>query len=111
MQEVLGLEPLGDLVLETDFARRGSRLHDVLAAFHRDWIAERRETPLAADDEAAAFLAHLTKVIHDRTSSASRVGVDAALLELDRRQILKWANRHYDDQAAYRAAVPNWASR
>ena len=47
--DVLKLEPLGDLVLETDYARRGSRLHDVLAAFHRQWPhaaqASSRRTP------------------------------------------------------------------
>ncbi|HEX5470342.1 MAG TPA: PD-(D/E)XK nuclease family protein, partial [Lacipirellulaceae bacterium] len=58
MEVVLDLEPLGDLVLETDFARRGSRLHDVLAAFHRQWLTLRPKH-LAADEEAAAFLARL----------------------------------------------------
>jgi ATP-dependent helicase/DNAse subunit B len=102
MQQVLGLELLGDLVLETDFARRGSRLHDVLATFHREWMYKRGEQPLSADQEAAAFLAHLREVVDARTGSMARAGVDAALLELDRRQILKWANRHYDDHDAYR---------
>ena len=104
MRDVLDLEPLGDLVLETDFARRGSRLHDVLAAFHRQWLTLRKESYGLPDEEAAAFLAHLRQVAHERTTASSRVGVDAALLELDRRQILKWANRHFENQAKYDAA-------
>ena len=104
MQEVLGLEPLGDLVLETDFARRGSRLHDVLAAFHREWLTVRgeKEIAMSADEEAEAFLAHLQDVTTRRTAT-NRVGVDAALVELDRRQILKWANRHFDNQSKYKS--------
>jgi hypothetical protein len=101
MDVVLRLEPLGDLVLETDFARRGSRLHDVLAAFHRGWLALRREHAQDPDEEAAAFLAHLRQVIDERTPHGARAGVDAALAELDRRQIRKWANRHFDHQAKY----------
>ncbi len=101
MQHVLGLEPLGELVLETDFARRGSRLHDVLAAFHRQWLTLRAERYLSAEEEAGAFLAHLQQVANERTAASSRVGIDAALLELDRRQILKWANRHFENQAKY----------
>ena len=103
MQHVLGLEPLGDLVLETDFARRGSRLHDVLAAFHRRWLTVRKQSYASPNEEAAAFLAHLQEVAQERTTARSRVGIDAALLELDRRQILKWANRHFDNQAKYNA--------
>jgi hypothetical protein len=101
MKEVLGLEPLGDLVLETDFARRGSRLHDVLAAFHRQWVTVRNQRQIESDDEPAAFLAYLEEVTNQRTSAGSRIGVDAALAELDRRQILKWAQRHYANQSKY----------
>ncbi len=101
MQHVLRLEPLGDLVLETDFARRGSRLHDVLATFHRDWLTLRKQDYATSDEEAAAFLAHLQQVASDRTKSSAHIGVDAALLNLDRRQILKWANRHFENQEKY----------
>ncbi len=103
MEVVLSLEPLGDLVLETDFARRGSRLHDVLATFHRHWLADGPKD-LTPDDEAAAFLAHLQQVVNDRTALSSHAGIDAALLELDRRQILHWANGHFQNQTKYNAA-------
>jgi ATP-dependent helicase/DNAse subunit B len=105
MQHVLGLEPLGDLVLETDFARRGSRLHDVLAKFHRDWLILRKErTPGTPDEEAAAFLAHLQQVANDRKFGSGREGIDAALHELDHRQILKWSGRHFEHQSKYEGA-------
>jgi ATP-dependent helicase/DNAse subunit B len=102
LEHVLGLEPLGDLELETDYQRRGSRLHDVLAAFHRQWQDQRRERSLSADEEATQFIGHLRNIVEMRLTSP-RAGIDAALAELDRRQILKWAERHFDHHARYEA--------
>jgi ATP-dependent helicase/DNAse subunit B len=101
MGHVLGLEPLGDLVLETNFARRGSRLHDVLAAFHRDWVELQTNTFSSPEEKEAAFLAHLQQVANERTASARHEGIDAALQDLDRRQILKWAGVHFKHQTKY----------
>ncbi len=103
-EEVLGLEPLGDLVLETDFARRGSRLHDVLAAFHRRWPEVRADQSHVAEDESAAFLSQLLQVIDERIAASPRGGMDMALLELDRRQIRKWAESHFDHHRKYAGA-------
>jgi RecB family exonuclease len=100
LEQVLSLEPLGDLVLETDFARRGSRLHDVLADFHRQWPSIREGGQKNFQDEAAAFLEHFCQVVDSRVSTA-RAGIDAALAELDRRQLRKWADRHRDHHAQY----------
>jgi ATP-dependent helicase/DNAse subunit B len=90
------------LELETDYERRGSRLHDVLAAFHRQWQNQRRERTLSSAEEAAQFIEHLRNVVETRLNSP-RAGIDAALTELDRRQILKWAERHFDHHARYDA--------
>jgi ATP-dependent helicase/DNAse subunit B len=100
LEQVLRIEPLGDLVLETDFARRGSRLHDVLAEFHRDWLGIRAERGIDDRNEAAAFIEHFCRVIDDRVAP-HRAGIDAALLELDRRQLRKWAESHRDHHARY----------
>ena len=101
LHSVLKLEPLGDLALETDFTRRGSRLHHVLAAFHRQWPSERREKPTTADDEQAQFTAHLNRVVDECIAASPDGGIDAALLELDRRQILKWAEDHFEHHQKY----------
>jgi RecB family exonuclease len=104
LHDVLGLEPLGDLVLETDFTRRGSRVHDVLAAFHQQWPEVRGNRSLSADEEAREFLDHLHRVIEERIAIAPRVGIEAALLELDRRQIRNWAASHFDHHLKYGSA-------
>jgi RecB family exonuclease len=106
LEHVLGLESLGELKLETDYGRRGSRLHDVLAAFHRGWQGSRDQRALSAEQEAAQFVEHLQNVVNERLVSG-RNGIDAALVELDRRQILKWAKRHFEHHARYQALWTN----
>jgi RecB family exonuclease len=101
LENVLGIEPLGELVLETDHMRRGSRLHQVLADFHRRWSAAQRQDSKAAEDEAALFLDELTKVVNEGIAATPRTGIDAALNELDRRQILKWGGKHFEHHARY----------
>jgi len=101
LQNVLGLEPLGELVLETDYARRGSRLHDVLAEFHREWAEVRSRRSLSPAEEADAFRKHLEEVIDRRLADNRHVGIDAALLELDRRQLRRWARPHYEHHNEY----------
>ncbi|MEX0586427.1 MAG: PD-(D/E)XK nuclease family protein, partial [Pirellulales bacterium] len=71
------------------------------AAFHRQWPGQRGAQPLSADDERSQFTAHLNKVIDDRIAASPDGGIDAALLELDRRQILKWASHHFDHHQKY----------
>ncbi len=102
LENVLRLEPLGDLQLETDYRRRGSRLHDVLAEFHRQWKAARGERTLAPNRKPSN-LPTICGTLSQSACVTSRTGVEAALVELDRRQILKWAERHFDHHARYEA--------
>jgi ATP-dependent helicase/DNAse subunit B len=104
LENVLHLSPLGDLVLQTDAARRGSRLHGVLAAFHREWPSQRGSDEMSAEDEESRFLEYLHQVIDARTAAGPDGGIDAALLELDRRQIRKWADKHFDHHQKYGGA-------
>ncbi len=101
LEHVLSLQPLGELTLETDFARRGSLLHRVLAAFHRrlrDAIGELR---VPSRREEAEFQAEFKAAIAEALSDTTNAGLDAALLELDRRQIDRWAEGYYAQHAKY----------
>jgi ATP-dependent helicase/DNAse subunit B len=80
--------------------RRGSRLHDVLAEFHRRWPHGQEEPPRPAGDDAQAFIEQFQQIIDERLVTP-RAGIEAALLELDRRQLRKWAERHRDHHAQY----------
>lgn len=103
LEDVLKLAPLGDLVLETDHSRRGSRLHNVLAAFHRQWPEFREPSPFDTEDESVRFLEHLLRVVDEKIAKATEGGIESALLELDRRQIQKWARKHFDHNVKYDA--------
>jgi RecB family exonuclease len=104
MEDVLGLEPLGELVLEIDHLRRGTRLHQVLAAFHRRLapLLVAGQTPSV--QELAAFSAEFTSVLNEVVNLGPRAGVDAALVEIDRRQIAKWGRSYFDQHGKYDAA-------
>ena len=100
LRDVLRLEPLGDLVLETDYARRGSLLHHVLATFHRkfgesaaDWAALQRDEN--------RFMAELRQALQSAVDATPHEGIAAALAELDRRQIGKWTDQYRGQHEKY----------
>jgi ATP-dependent helicase/nuclease subunit B len=104
LQSVLKLEPLGDLVLETDHRRRGSLLHHVLATFHRQFGTEPAKAWDALWEDQARFLEGMRHTLQTAIDESPRHGIDAALLELDRRQIEKWTGGYLDQHEKYSAA-------
>ncbi|MCI0491345.1 MAG: PD-(D/E)XK nuclease family protein, partial [Planctomycetes bacterium] len=101
LESILQLEPLGELTLETDHARRGSLLHRVMASFHR-CIRE----SLGASQPVSRHTREELKSKFDAALAAeiarlSPAGVDAALVELDRRQIEKWRDGYFDQIEKY----------
>jgi ATP-dependent helicase/nuclease subunit B len=106
LEHVLGLKPLGELSLETDFARRGSLLHRVLAAFHRHVrdVLGQQHVPSRWDE--AQFQAEFKDAMATALAATPASGLDAALIELDRRQIEKWAGGYYSQHAKYDQAWP-----
>jgi ATP-dependent helicase/DNAse subunit B len=93
---VLGLEPLGELTLQTDFRRRGGLLHNVFARFHREG-----SFPAGALHDKDRFFARMRETLDLEVSATSKSGIDGALAELDRRQVAKWGEKHFDHLAAY----------
>ncbi len=75
LEDVLKLEPLGDLVLETDFARRGSLLHQVLAAFHRKFSSLPSEWEALKSDESR-FVAELKNELQAIFGATPREGIE-----------------------------------
>ena len=103
---MLGREPLGELVLETDHRRRGTLVHRVLAEFHRslpELLGSQRN--LSAHD-AEKFAAEFGNILDALVRATPHSGVEAALVELDRRQIAKWGPRYHAEHGKYDAAWP-----
>jgi ATP-dependent helicase/DNAse subunit B len=100
LENVLGLTPLGDLTLETDFARRGSLLHHVLATFHRKYGDAATEWSALSRD-GTRFDTEIKQALQAAIEAMPREGIEAALLELDRRQIDKWTDRYREQHEKY----------
>jgi ATP-dependent helicase/nuclease subunit B len=101
LHSVLRLEPLGELMLETDFARRGSLLHQVLAAFHRKYSDSEEGGWSALWNDQPRFVAELRQALARAIGNAPPEGIEAALRELDRRQIDKWADLYHGHHKRY----------
>jgi ATP-dependent helicase/nuclease subunit B len=104
LQSVLRLKPLGELMLETDFARRGSLLHQVLATFHRKYSDSKNGGWAALWNDQPRFVAELRQSLAGAIGNAPPEGIEAALLELDRRQIDKWADLYHGHHQKYDAS-------
>jgi ATP-dependent helicase/DNAse subunit B len=103
LEQVLRLEPLGDLTLETDSARRGSLLHHVLATFHRKYGESASGWSALFRDEAR-FSTEIKQALQTAIDATPREGIEAALLELDRRQIDKWTDLYRGQHEKYDGA-------
>jgi ATP-dependent helicase/DNAse subunit B len=90
LDRILKVEPLEDLTLEFDVLERGRLAHDVLAAFHRRANGQlgRPSSPLKLD--ATEFDRLLAVAIDESLPPASSNPVQAALREVDRRQVTQW---------------------
>ena len=90
LERILKVEPLEDLTLEFDVLERGRLAHDVLAAFHQRVNEQlgRPSSPLKLD--AAEFDRLLASAIDESLPPAPSNPVQAALREVNRRQVTQW---------------------
>jgi ATP-dependent helicase/DNAse subunit B len=106
LADVLGRQPLGELVLETDHRRRGTLVHRVLAEFHRSLPELLGSQGNLSAHDAEKFAAEFGNILDALVRATSHSGVEAALVELDRRQIAKWGPRYHEEHGKYDAAWP-----
>jgi ATP-dependent helicase/DNAse subunit B len=102
--DVLQLEPLGELTLETDALRRGSLLHRVLAEVHRELRNREGNTATFSQRDQAGVAAAFQRALEAELGATSRAGLDGALEELDRRQIAKWSEQYIEQHGEYDSA-------
>jgi len=103
LDDVLGLEPLGELVLETDHRRRGTMVHRVLAEFHRRAPELFGARTNLSQHDVDRFVTEFENVLEALVRATPHQGVEAALVELDRRQIAKWGPRYHAEHGKYDA--------
>ena len=103
-EHLLKLEPLPELALESDLARRGSLLHETLSRLYGLLNAAAKQGGATTPEEVAAkFQATLDWVVGERP----RRGLDRALVEIERRQIAAWAEQFARQHDEYSAAWPH----
>jgi ATP-dependent helicase/nuclease subunit B len=107
MEDVLQLEPLGELTLETDAARRGSLVHRVLARVHRELQAGDGKRTTFSQRDPTTVAAAFERALAAELGVEPRPGLDGALEELDRRQIAKWSEQYVAQHGDYDDAWQN----
>jgi RecB family exonuclease len=95
-EHVLRLAAPPELALESDVARRGSLLHDTLARLYEQVRAAGGPPPTP---EAVAE--QFAKTLDAVSAARPRRGLDAALREIERRQIAAWARRFAEQHREY----------
>ncbi|MCH2115029.1 MAG: exodeoxyribonuclease V subunit gamma [Pirellulales bacterium] len=105
-EQLLGLEPLAEFAVRGDAARRGSLLHQVLAAVHQHG---RTDGPvIEKDDFEAELVARFLEALQAAVEAAPRVGLEHCLQEIQRREIAAWASGFAQQEKAYRALWDEW---
>lgn len=97
---LLKLNPVPELALESDMARRGTLLHDTLARLYGRIAAEPGVPTPSAEEVAEQFAQMLDAVAGTRPGR----GLDAALREIERRQIAAWGKLFAQQHGEYAGA-------
>ncbi len=102
LDRVLGLEPLEELTLATDFLTRGARLHDALAQLHRRHNERGGGSPRWEGDAVLEMATLASEVLSDvlRPSPAD-APLTVALKDIDRQLLAGWLDRYLGQFAEY----------
>lgn len=98
--QVLGIEPLEEIELETDYAERGVRLHETLVRLHRR-IVEETQKPEAHGDhlEFAKFYSQALEAV--LAAEPADDPLERAMLEIDRRVLAAWGEEYLEQHHKY----------
>lgn len=102
LSRVLRLEPLAELSLTTDYARRGHLLHAALSAVHRQLNRRDGRAASPASEEEEAFLKLFGETLEGLIADApSANDLEWALREIDRRLLSQWGRLYYQQHQKY----------
>ena len=97
-EQLLGLQPVNELTLRSDAARRGSLLHQVLAEVH-DQLKSVVWQEESDSDLVARFLQTLQAVVEANPLG----GLEQSLREIECREIAEWAPLYVEQENQYRS--------
>ena len=104
-EQILGLEPLGELTLRNDPRRRGSLLHQVLAEIHEQLSGEALGAGETASDTAGAddLVQRFLVTLEAAVKTSPLRGISQSLREIERREIEAWAPNYAEQESSYRS--------
>ena len=102
-EHLLHLQPVGELTLRSDAARRGSLLHQVLAAVHQQLSTSHQE-----GDADRLLVDRLLQTLQAVVSANPLGGVEQALREIERREIAEWVPDYVGQEQDYRSQWGQW---
>ncbi len=113
VERILRLAPLAELALAADFAGRGRRLHQVLAALHQSINRAGGGPASPGSLDEPAYQSHFATAL-DEVWQAEGVAdpLETALREIDRQLLVAWRDVYYRqhqeyDALAKRTALPS----
>jgi len=99
LSDVLGIEPLEPPTVATDYRRRGTLLHDVLAALHRQFSLDDDASPHdVAPHLATAFREHVAERLGRQIADGA---LAAALTTIEQRLLNDWAEYYSEQWVSY----------
>lgn len=99
--QVLGLQEQADITVANNMGRRGSLLHQVLAAVHQQ-LAEK---PLESEDDQhwrEQLVERFRQALDKEIESRPLGGIEQSLREIERREIDAWAENYAKQEFNYR---------
>ncbi len=100
-EQLLKLEPLGELALRNDPRRRGSLLHQVLATVHQQ-LNQAGEEETGSELDAADLLRRFVAALQEAVRATPLRGLEQSLREIERREIETWAPGYAEQEIRYR---------
>ncbi|MGI9458309.1 MAG: PD-(D/E)XK nuclease family protein [Aeoliella sp.] len=108
VKQVMHLEPLGDLALETDYRRRGSLLHHALVELHQRLDRLSADARQPSDHPETEFHATFDAAVEAVLENYASFGAEGVLNELLAIKIRQWATSYREQHANYDAQFHDW---
>ena len=100
-QQLLSLSAPKDITVANDLGRRGSILHQVLAAVHQKLSSQRLDL---AEEESIreALVDRFRQALEEEIEAHPLSGMEESLREIERREIDGWASQYAEQEITYR---------
>jgi ATP-dependent helicase/DNAse subunit B len=113
VSHVLGVEPLASVEVETDYGRRGTLVHSILAELHRQLFdAEGDPAAPRSPADGTAITERFHQLLRERLGERpEHSALQQALLQIEERLLSDWGAAYGEQWQSYVAGQPEGADR